>query len=73
MVASNSLGTKAGPDQTFTTPIPSAPSVDSPSSGSITADSATLDAQVNPGFADTTYYFEYVDAADYNPAASGPL
>ena len=50
-----------------------APTVDSESSaGNVTAASATLNAEINPNFADTTYYFEYVDAADYNPAAPDP-
>ena len=31
-----------------------------------------LSAEINPNFADTTYYFEYVDAADYNPSARDP-
>ena len=71
VVASNSLGTTYGSDQTFET-YPSAPSVDSQSSTNITLDSATLNAQINPNLADTTYYFEYVDAAGYKPSASDP-
>jgi phosphodiesterase/alkaline phosphatase D-like protein len=72
VVAINSLGTTDGADATFTTATPSAPSVDGESSTSVTADTATLNAQINPGFADTTYYFEYVDAANYNAAAPDP-
>ena len=72
VVATNSMGTTDGPDQTFTTATPLAPSVDSESSSNIAATTATLNAQVNPDYADTHYYFEYVDAADYNPAATDP-
>ena len=71
VVAINSLGTEYGPDATFTT-YPSAPSIDGESSQNVTADSATLNAQINPDLADTTYYFEYVDDADYDPSAPDP-
>ena len=33
---------------------------------------ATLSAEINPNFADTTYYFEYVQAAQYNPVVGDP-
>ena len=72
VVVSNSLGTTDGPDQTFTTATPLAPSVDGESSSNVTASAATLTAQINPDYADTHYYFEYVDAADYNPTATDP-
>jgi hypothetical protein len=51
---------------------PVAPSVDSESASSVTTNTATLSAQINPEGADTTYYFEYVDDADYNAAAPDP-
>jgi hypothetical protein len=72
VVAINSLGTTDGSDQTFMTATPMAPSVDAESSSNVTSDSASLDAQINPNFADTTYYFEYVDDANYNAAAPDP-
>ena len=71
VVAINAVATTYGPDQTFTT-YPSAPAIDSESSSSQTADSASLAAAINPDFADTTYYFEYVDAADYDASAPDP-
>ena len=72
MVASNSMGATDGPDAIFTTATTTAPSVDAQSSASITSDTATLNAQINPNFADTTYYFEYVDNAHYNASAADP-
>ena len=72
LVASNSLGTTDGTDQTFTTLTPGAPLIDSESSGNVTATAAVLTAEVNPNGTDTTYYFEYVDDADYNPSAPDP-
>ena len=72
VVATNSLGTTYGPDATFSTQTAAAPSVDSSSATSVTADSATLNAQINPNYGDTTYYFEYVSAAAYDPTASDP-
>ena len=71
VVAINAIATTYGPDQTFTT-YPSAPAIDSQSSSNQTADSASLAAEINPDFADTTYYFEYVDAADYDASAPDP-
>ena len=54
------------------TATPLAPSVDSESSAGVTANTASLSAEINPEYADTKYYFEYVDAADYDPSASDP-
>jgi hypothetical protein len=57
IVASNEYGTVASVDQTFTTL--SAVVVDSESASSVTAVSATLNAQVNPLGRETSAYFRY--------------
>ncbi|MGA8744625.1 MAG: hypothetical protein WB507_02025 [Solirubrobacterales bacterium] len=57
VVAINYVGTTQGPDETFTTPAQ--PAVAGGEAGSVTATTATLEAQVNPKFAATTYHFEY--------------
>ena len=73
VVAVNSVGTIDGSDQTFTTAIPGVPAVDSETtSADVSTNSATLAAEINPSYADTRYYFEYVGGAEYNPAASDP-
>ena len=72
VVVVNSVGATDGGDQTFTTQTPLLPSVDGESVANVGASTATLEAQVNPNWADTTYYFEYVDAADFDPSASDP-
>jgi WD40-like Beta Propeller Repeat len=57
VVAENSAGTTAGPDQEFTT-IPPAP-VDASYATEVGSSEATLNALINPLGNDTTYYFEY--------------
>ncbi len=64
-VATNALGTTYGPDETFTTPIPTAPIVSGESATGITAVKATLQATVSPQFADTHYIVEYGTTAAY--------
>ena len=71
VVAINAVGTTDGPDQTFTTPTPAAPSIDQ-EKAFVGGGAAQLSAEINPNADDTTYYFEYVDAADYDPTASDP-
>jgi DNA-binding beta-propeller fold protein YncE len=48
------------------------PSVSGESFSEVGAVYATLSAQINPGGLPSTYFFEYVDAADYDPAAPNP-
>jgi hypothetical protein len=53
-----------------------APSVEGESISHVTAESATLEATVNPGGASTTYYFQYGTSPSYGmdvPAAPGAL
>ncbi len=66
IVASNSLGTTYGQDETFVTP--SKPTIDSLSSTNITATTAELTAEINPQGGETTYYFEYGPDASYGTA-----
>jgi hypothetical protein len=65
VVAANALGTTDGPDMTFTTATPTAPTVNSESSVSITSTKATLQAAITPVFADTHYFFEYGPTTAY--------
>jgi hypothetical protein len=58
LVASNGNGQVDGPDARFTAPL-SAPTVESESVVDVAAESATLQALVNPEGAETTYRFEY--------------
>jgi len=58
LVATNSVGTTNGSDQTFTTNA-LVPSVSTGSATSLTSNSATLNGTINPNGAGTTYYFEY--------------
>ena len=59
VVASNGYGTVNGPDQTFTTLAPARAIIDEDSVSSVTATSATLQAQINSLGSDTTAYFQY--------------
>ena len=62
VVASNVFGTVDGVDQTFAT-LPAA--LIEESVADVTSTSATLDAQINPLGAATTYRFEYLTEAEY--------
>jgi hypothetical protein len=66
VVASNSLGKTYGPDATFTTATPLAPAVEGETTANITPTKATLQATVNPEFADTHYIFEYGPTTGYS-------
>ncbi len=72
VVAVNSLGTTDGPDQTFTTATPQAPAVEGETAVSVTSSAATLQASVNPEFADTHYYFEFGPTAAYGTKVPTP-
>lgn len=63
VVATNSQDTTEGPDTTFTTTPPLA--IDGEFATDIGAESATLNAFVNPEGVDTTFHFEYVDDAEF--------
>lgn len=63
LVAININGPSEGIDVTFNTP--SQPTVTGGTISNLTADSATLNAQVKPGFRATSYHFEYGRASAY--------
>jgi hypothetical protein len=60
-----------GPIESFAT-LPVLALVGAGEAHSITRTSAALTGTVNPGGAETTYRFVYVDAAEYEPVATNP-
>ena len=62
-VAINFIGTTHGPDQTFTTP--DLPRVNGAGATNVTQSTATLQAQINPALASTSYYFAYGTGTSY--------
>ncbi len=62
-VAINYTGTTDGPDQIFTTP--SLPTVGGADASNITSSTATLEAQIDPKLAATTYHFQYGTGTSY--------
>jgi hypothetical protein len=72
--ATNTAGTAQGQSQFFTTPsgTSSPPSVESESASDITSRRTTLEAQVNPGGAQTTYEFwlEYANCQSSPPGSA---
>jgi hypothetical protein len=65
IVATNSFGTSYGADQTFFSPPPNLPTVDATSASGVTPSSATLNAQINPGFGPTIVRFQYGTTTSY--------
>jgi hypothetical protein len=65
LVATDGLGTNYGSDQTLYTALPNLPVIDSTTSYGVTPDSATLEAEVNPGFGPTIYHFQYGTTSSY--------
>ena len=65
IVATNSVGTTQGSDNTFTTGSATAPTVVTSSASGVTATKATLNGTVNPNGAATTYQFEYGTTTSY--------
>ena len=63
VVATNSVGTTYGADQSFTTI--DAPSATTEPATLVTSNSATLNGTVNPNGDSTTYYFEYGTTTSY--------
>jgi hypothetical protein len=64
LVSSNAFGSEQGPAVTFTT-FAVAPSIESESAVDVTAESASLQAQIDPRGAQTTYHFEYGTSEAY--------
>jgi hypothetical protein len=75
LVATNGIGTTHGDDEVLTTSPPALPAISGMDSKGVTATSASLSAQVNPGFGLTVYRFEYGRSTDYESRTSlyGPL
>lgn len=73
LAASNQYGTTQGEDGSFTVP-PVPPLVnEAPATAShVTRTSAVLDGTVNPENSHTTYRFQYVEGALFNPGAPDP-
>jgi hypothetical protein len=65
LVATNSFGTSYGSDQTLLSSPPALPTIDATSASNVTPVSATLNAQVNPGFGPTIVRFEYGTTSSY--------
>jgi hypothetical protein len=66
LVATNSLGTSYGSDQTFvTSPPPPPPAVTTGGTGSVSSTDATMSALVNPNGFDTSVHFEYGSDTGY--------
>jgi hypothetical protein len=63
-------GTKNGENASFA--AAAAPSVEDVSVSDISSSYADFSAKINPMGVDTTYRFEYVDAAQYEPGAPDP-
>jgi hypothetical protein len=68
---SGSLGGTSTTD-TLAFTVPAAPRVDSTTEGNLSSSFADLHALINPLGADTSYRFQYVDQAHYNPEAEDP-
>jgi hypothetical protein len=69
LVAGNTNGQVDGPDERLTAPV-GAPMVEGESASEVSADSASLRAQINPEGAGTTYRFEYGTSEAYGQSTS---
>ena len=70
LVATNSIGTTSGSDQTFTTSPPVGPTVTTGLATLITSDTVTLKGKVNPNGSSTEAYFEYGTTTSYESFTS---
>jgi hypothetical protein len=64
LVAVSANGATHGADHVALT-VPNLPLVDSTTSEAVTADGATLSAEINPGFGSTIYRFQYGESGAY--------
>ena len=71
LVGVNSIGTTYGQDATFITPGP--PTIAGEFAEKVGSGKATLQAQIDPGGASTTYHFEYGETASTVRAFRVPL
>ena len=65
IVATGPAGTTAGPDRTFLTDPPDAPSISGVEASDLSNTGATLSASVNPNLGSTFYLFEYGTTSSY--------
>lgn len=65
LVASNEIGTTYGDDEAVTTSPPDLPAISATSATDVTDDSATLSAEINPGYGATVYRFQYGPSTEY--------
>jgi hypothetical protein len=73
MVTSNAFGVQAGNPVAFKTPF-SAPLISEQEATQVTATTAILGAEVNPGDEETTYFFEYGTGGTYTHSTPvGPV
>jgi hypothetical protein len=68
--ASNENGTNFGQDQTFA--LPPRPTIDGASASELTAESALLKAEIDPGGLATSYRFEYGSTTEYGTSVPEP-
>ena len=75
LVAHNSFGDNFGADHTLLTAPPDLPVVDGTSASAVDQDSATLNADIRPGYGPTVYRFEYGSSTSYGSRTypGGPL
>jgi hypothetical protein len=70
VVAQNATGTSKGVGGELTTLAALAPVVESESVLALTSDEAIVEAQMDPGYQETTYHFEYATNSELEGAAS---
>jgi hypothetical protein len=75
LVGSNSSGTSYGADREFTTPLGEAPQIRGLSATPTGLTTATLSAEIDPGFGATAYRFQYGHDASYGTSTviAGPI
>ncbi|HEY1354790.1 MAG TPA: hypothetical protein VGF09_00600 [Solirubrobacterales bacterium] len=75
LVAVNGLGTSYGSDREFTTPLSDPPQIRNVVATATGLTTATLHAELNPGFGDTAYRFQYGPGASYGSSTAivGPI
>ena len=75
LVAVNGLGTSYGSDREFTTPLSDPPQIRNVVATATGLTTATLHAELNPGFGETAYRFQYGPGFSYgnSTAIIGPI
>ena len=75
LVAVNGLGTSYGSDREFTTPLSDSPQIRNVAATATGLTTATLHAELNPGFGDTAYKFQYGPGLSYGTSTAiiGPI